>query len=255
MAQNALNNETLNDFTVGGTSGSLRTLSIDNNNNTASSAARTFLRVGGTTAGDAYDAWVNGTTISYAQGIDNSDSQSYKWTTSSDANATPSSANIILRATTAGEITYPLQSAFFAIRSADVANFCGDGVDYTMIPDSEIYDQNSDYNTGTGTFTAPVTGQYLFTYSTTFSNIGSGQNLISMQIVTSNINGVTSRVDPYAYRNNSTGESTFSGSGVFNLDAADTCFLRVNITGGTKTVTLNGNATNGETAFGGFLLA
>lgn len=253
--QNILNNKSLSDFTVGGTSGSLASLAIDNNNNTASTISRCLLRVGGTTASDVYDAWVNGTTISYSQGVDNSDSQAFKITTSADANASPSSSNIILNSRSSGEIAYPLQSAFFAIRSADVTNFCGDGADYTMIEDSEIYDQNSDYDTGTGTFTAPVTGQYLFTYTATFKNMSSGHNLISMQIVTSNINGVSSRIDPFAYRNNTTGEATFSCSGVFNMDAADTCFLRVNITGGTKTVTLSGDTTNGETAFGGFLVA
>lgn len=60
-----------------------------------------------------------------------------------------------------GTWTYPLQPAFFAYLAATALNKTGNGTAYTLGTDAltEVYDQNSDFNTN-GTFTAPVTGIY-----------------------------------------------------------------------------------------------
>jgi len=59
-----------------------------------------------------------------------------------------------------GAVTKPLQPAF----SAHVASNVDPGTDgnYNVPYASEVFDNNADYNNGTYTFTAPVTGRYLF---------------------------------------------------------------------------------------------
>ena len=68
--------------------------------------------------------------------------------------------NNYLKIEPTGEITYPLQSAFYAYLAADKNNVTGDGTIYTIPFDTELFDRNSDFNTGTGVFVAPVTGIY-----------------------------------------------------------------------------------------------
>ena len=58
-----------------------------------------------------------------------------------------------------GAITKPLQPAFYAGLAASVNP--GTASDYNPIFNTEIFDNNADYNTTNYTFTAPVTGRYL----------------------------------------------------------------------------------------------
>jgi hypothetical protein len=78
-----------------------------------------------------------------------------------DFSLASATGNIMLAQDT-GEINYPLQSAFQARLTSSQLNKTGDGTLYTIVFDTETFDQNSDYNNGTGTFTAPVAGRYLF---------------------------------------------------------------------------------------------
>lgn len=73
-------------------SGATRTLSVTNTSNTASSQATVLTSVAGTTAGDTWHQHTVGTTRTYAEGIDNSDSQKLKLTTAASATANPSTA-------------------------------------------------------------------------------------------------------------------------------------------------------------------
>ncbi len=57
------------------------------------------------------------------------------------------------------------QPAFLAYVTNVITNVTGDGTNYTLIPDTESFDQNSDFNLGTGTFTAPVSGKYAFEFA------------------------------------------------------------------------------------------
>jgi len=67
-----------------------------------------------------------------------------------------------------GEITYPLQSAFYAYLAADKNNVSGNSTVYTVPFDTESFDRNGDFNTTTGFFTVPVTGVYYLSASGLF---------------------------------------------------------------------------------------
>lgn len=91
-------------------------------------------------------------------------------------------------ATTAGSITKPLQPSFGAYLGASTANnVTGDGTAYTVICDTENFDQQGNYNAGTGTFTCPTTGIYLYTWYVTIQNLDAGH--------TSGYNHVSGSVD------------------------------------------------------------
>ena len=89
-----------------------------------------------------------------------------------------------MRINSAGIVTKPLQPAFLVQAGSNSALplLVGTKVNFN----SEIFDQNSDFNTTTQTFTAPVTGKYQFNVQLLWVNWDSGASYYYLQIVTSN---------------------------------------------------------------------
>jgi len=132
---------------------------VDNTN--TASHAYVSIAVGGDSGGDPFVQF-NAGTPSFGVGIDNSDSNKFKIGYVASGGADPSTLTSYMTFTTAGEIIKPLQPAFSAYLSSTQTNKTGNGTPYTVIFDTELFDQNSDYNNATGIFTAPVTGRYKF---------------------------------------------------------------------------------------------
>lgn len=225
---------------------------VSNTSNTASSTATHYAIVAGTSAGDAqYQASVSGTT-QWTWGIDNSVTSptADPWVL---AQGTALGTNNVMSVATSGEINYPLQPSFFGINTSTRTDVTGDNTTYNIIGDSEIYDQNSDYNNSTGTFTAPVTGRYLFAGNVTLSQLTTGVFDVRFRIVASN-----RRVDFLLYpifTSGTTGVATFSGACFVDMDSSDICNLAVIASGGTKIVDVLGDATQALTSFSGQLMA
>ena len=130
-----------------------------------------------------------------------------------------------MRIDSAGHVTKPLQPAFFGHAISGSAQSITNGSLTTLSLENEAYDINSDFNTGTYTFTAPVTGKYQISghFST---DLGSGTatqlNQIGMQLTSSNRNyrffpgtGWTDNYDRVAAY----------GSVLMDMDANDTVVL------------------------------
>ena len=134
----------------------------------------------------------------------------------------------------AGHITMPLQCAFKAESHTDASNVSGDGTSYTYLFQSETFDQNGDFSSPT--FTAPVTGRYLFYWSTSLSGIGSGHNMLE-QLTTSNNNYLNHHSAVNMAR---AGTSLIQNHSVIaDMDASDTAIVQLDVSDGSKTVDTN----------------
>jgi hypothetical protein len=144
-----------------------------------------------------------------------------------------------------GHITKPLQSAFMALSVADT-NLRTDASSVTLNFSNEIYDQNSDYDTSTKVFTAPVTGKYFLSLHGYLFNLDTAATYVQMSISTSNraynwLLAPKFASDP-AY-------VPFSVQGAMDMDANDTAEVLWNSSGGTAQVD-----TDTGSSFSGFLL-
>lgn len=177
-------------------------------------------------------------------GIDNSDSDSFKFASSTDLD---SDSKMII--TTAGEITKPLQPAFFAYNSATDSNVTGDNTDFPVEFDTEIFDQNGDYNNTTDTFTASVSGKYQFEISVSVKDLTSSHTKMNTWLLTSNNSFIT--VINSANVRDSVNEIILTFPFFVDMDAADTATAMLDILNGTKVVDVVGNI---HTHFSGYLV-
>lgn len=236
-----------NILTSASLSGSTLSIDVVNSSNTASSSARMSATVAGGTAADATFRYsISGGQV-WTSGLDNSDSDAWALASSVSLGTTN-----VMRVSTTGEINYPLQPAFQARLSTSQLNKTGNGTKYTIICDTETFDQGSDYNNVTGVFTAPVTGRYLFCAQVALDQVTLA-TLFETYITTSNreyrtqlnfalttISGTTQRIQNIAYA---------------DMDAGDTAVLEVAVAGiGADTADVLGTATNAITYFGGQLM-
>ncbi len=84
-----------------------------------------------------------------------------------------------------GAVRMPLQPAFHALSNAE-NNQTGNGTTHTMLwAKSDIIDNNADF--ASGTFTAPVTGTYMFGVNMMMNSM-SGLSYSTLKLVTSNRN-------------------------------------------------------------------
>lgn len=150
------------------------------------------------------------------------------------------SATVVFDIDTDGQITKPLQSSFLALNSSTDSVAAGSTVEF----DTEIFDQNSDYNNSTDTFTAPVTGKYQFNVALRIT-AQSDAVLMQLDMVTSN------RTVPVVLPsiNGTTEEMTLICPVLIDMDASDTATVEVT-GGGTGNIAVFGiNATTPLTYF------
>ena len=134
----------------------------------------------------------------------------------------------------AGIVTKPLQSGFSVKFSSNSdVDFTTTG--YTTIPfNSERWDNNGDFDTSTYTFTAPVTGKYLFNYSLGMNSMDNSTAWFVILINTSNHTyHQWIPPDDMFTGGDLNGNFTMKTSAVADMDANDTCYARAYIYNGT----------------------
>lgn len=231
-----------------GGAGTVKATIANEDNTAAASNSSLSVSVGGTTStGDPYVNFLVTGSTTYSLGIDNDDSDVLCITTG----AAPSAGTEYWRMTSAGERTMPLQPAFLAYNSATDDNVTGNGSSYTIIYDTEVFDQNADYNNATGVFTAPVTGRYRLTTQITFSDATATGGRI--EIVTSNRTYYGGNLSLNAIKT-AGNSATLIISTLCDMDASDTVYVAVLYTGaGADTVDVYGVG-NPQTLFCGELI-
>ena len=242
-ANNAINN------TVGAAiSGVTNTLTVTNGSNTASSVALTNITVGGTSSGDPFLTYTVAGTTNWSEGIDNSDSDAYVLAASTALGTTN-----VIHATTAGEVTLPLQPAFQAYLPSQDDNVTGDGTNWqlgSVTALTERFDVNGDFNTN-GTFTAPVTGKYFLSSTFYFLGLTASHTTNFMYITTSNFNYSSGDISAAARTANDALQ--MSCTILADMDAADTAVTVLICSNGTKVVDVGGQA-QADTFFLGCLI-
>lgn len=154
-----------------------------------------------------------------------------------------------------GRTTNTVQPAFHAFLTASTANnVTGDGTIYTIVFDGEHFDVGSSFNTGTGTFTAPKTGKYMFVVNLMTTNSVGSQTTGQLLLVT------TARTYQSYYDNPTTVKNTGNFYGkqltiIADMTASDTAIVQLQMSGSTKTVGIFGDATGTYTNFCGYLVA
>ncbi len=150
-----------------------------------------------------------------------------------------------------GERTMPLQPAFYAHLSVDNTDVTGDGTTFGLEFDTEIFDQNGDYDNTTDIFTAPVTGRYYFQMCVQPLAIATSSFTTQFfQIVTSNRTHTSIISNPFALQRGTNLKFTYSS--FCDMDALDTATVTYTASGSTKTVDINAGLTS--TVFSGYLV-
>ena len=147
-----------------------------------------------------------------------------------------------------GQVTKPLQCAFFINKSSHQSNIDTDGSNDLVTFDSERFDIGSNF--ASNTFTAPVTGMYFLYSSLRLDDIDTGATYYNMAIVTSNhthewIEQFNTDGGDYTY-------FTAQVTAIADMDAGDTATVQINQNGGTQQTDII--ASSGRTLFSGYLL-
>lgn len=125
----------------------------------------------------------------------------------------------------------------------------------TVSFNAERFDVGSDFNTSTYTFTAPVTGKYLFNIRLRIDNLDTAATFYYVSLITSNATYQLSAIDP-----NFSADLNYywmGGSLVADMDASDTAYVVVRQSGGTSnqsSVADEDTATQVCSYFSGWLL-
>lgn len=236
--------------TVGATiSGVTNTFTVTNASNTASSQATTNITVGGGTAGDVWTQHTISGTNSYAHGIDNSDSDSFKINTAAGSSVNPSSGTNLWKMTTGGIRTMPLQPAFLAYNSVNQTNVTGDNTIYTITFNTEAFDRGANF--AANTFTAPVTGIYYVGSYIVMTGINAA-HVSGGMIVESTANSYVPATSNFANAVNGNNDLSINASQILALSAGDTVNIQIQVGGGAKVVNVIGGAN--KTIFFGYLV-
>lgn len=235
MANNFSND--INSSIGASNSGATNTFTITNPSNTASSQANEIITVGGTSSGDPFTTYTVAGTTNWSQGIDNSVTGDPYVLAASTALGTTN----VMSAATAGQINYPLQPSFSVYNASNVVDATGDSTGVTVTFDTELTDVGANF--ASNTFTAPVTGNYLFCVNVIIYNLGAAHTQAQYSLVTTN-NTFT-----VGWQNSALTRELLSGNNILGIPfsvvapmtAGNTASIILTVSGSTKTVGILGS--------------
>jgi len=133
-------------------------------------------------------------------------------------------------------------SGFSAYVDAQIPNVTGNGTEYSIVFNNQIYDYKNEYNPTTGIFTAKRSGKYLFTVCVKVA--------VTTAVTTYVIKLATSNREYHIFRGDTdnirSGDNTITlnGSIIADMDALDTARVNIIVTGlGADTVDVEANET------------
>ncbi len=146
---------------------------------------------------------------------------------------------------------------FLAYASGNIEDVTGDGTEYKVVFDEEVFDQVSNYNTSTGEFTASVTGKYIFNAYVTVTGLTESHSEWWIRLRTTL--SPTDRIcwgRAIDFMGAVNGEGPMSVQAILDMEADDACYVEIMVDGDTKVVDVIGDdPDNLVTYFSGGLLA
>lgn len=158
-----------------------------------------------------------------------------------DTGNTINTTTVVPRATTIGTLRLPYQPCVLAYVNASTTNQTGNGANYTVIFNSEVYDLAGNYNTGTGTFTAPITGRYKYDAKVIANGLTASHTAVQFSIVATSRTVDGARFNIGAIRD-AGNNCTVQNNGYIDMTANDTFTVVLNVSGGTQVVGAVGGA-------------
>jgi hypothetical protein len=153
-----------------------------------------------------------------------------------------------------GRVSNTAQPAFSAYVTTQSASVTGDGTLYKIVSYTSTFDQGSNFNTTTGTYTAPIAGRYQFNYTIWCAGVTASHNQGILEIITTSQTVRLSQLNWGAVRDGISNIVQLSGGILLNMSASDTASLNVIVSSGTKVVQIGGGTGPYETVFSGFLV-
>jgi len=167
---------------------------------------------------------------------------------SDDVLVVDTAGNEALKIDANGHITNALQPAFLAKLSSDITNIAKDG-SVTIVFDTEIFDQNADYDNSNGYFTAPITGRYAIYFNTRTDSIETDVTWWQWTIGASNRNvSILTSSEQFDATTQQFGQNIAM---IIDMDANDTVHMSWYQNGGTQSIDISSHVTY----FGGYLVA
>ena len=157
---------------------------------------------------------------------------------------TGSSDSSKVQISNAGVVTQSAQPGFAANNSTLQSDVTGDGTAYTVTYDNVLYDTASNFTASTGTFVAPVTGKYSFTATVALTGLTASHTQGFIQLVTTSLNYSGQDYSVGVARDSANKVNLNSSWIAIALTAGDSVFIRIQVTGGTKVVSVPTQPTN-----------
>jgi len=225
---------------------------IDNNGNVGIGTSSPTYQLDVTSSGgSSYAMWHNSTTGSGASngflvGASGNDATIWNYENATMQFATNNLERMRIDAN--GHVTMPYQSAFLAKLSTAQTNITPTTIANVVAFDTEIFDQNADFDTTLNRFTAPVTGKYQINATVRLADLDTGASYYYMDFDSSN-RDIQHIIDIDRFSADLT-DFSFTMSQLIDMDAGDTVRVRIVQQGGTQQTDINA-----ESYFSGYLVA
>jgi cytoskeletal protein CcmA (bactofilin family) len=180
----------------------------------------------------------------FIQGVDGSDADSFKIAFGTDDVGT----NTALKISNVGEVTMPLQPAFYATPSSAQTNLPATDSATTVAMGTEIFDVGGNF--ASSTFTAPVTGKYQLNLSLYLSDVDTAAGYILIGIITTLRNYINIVAPKYA---SDPTYLTQNISTLADMDEGDTAYVFYQQSGGASQTDIQDDAR--ASFFQGYLVA